>query len=405
MEDGQTLCGRFRLEKLIGRGAMGEVWSARDLKLQRDVAVKRLLTEHASNKERARLFRREASVAARLQHPGIAVVHDVCEDDHGLFIVMERLSGEDLSAVVRRNPHGLGIERALGIAIRLGEAVAAAHEGNVVHRDIKPSNVMLLPHDHVKLCDFGIARLIDPRNLEPGTAGIGTPAYMAPEQFDRSGDERSDLFAYGCVLFEMLTGVRRFDGGRRRNRETVPADRSLSRPDLPDELNKLVLELLEELPQDRPSNARQAVERLEEIRQALRKAAEKPTAFHGAPRIRAAEAESSPNRQIFTLPPLRLLGSGTPARNRTAANEAVAATIRRVIEASGLDAMLGGYVRGPMTSVYEVRPAPATDQQLVVELAEQISRALGAQAVAIPSVRSSSPLPGGNGRRIRDPEQ
>lgn len=397
MEAGQELAGRFRLEEVLGRGAVGEVWRARDLKLERNVAVKFLLYQGRSDTERVARFRREAKISASLQHPGIAVVHDAGEHEGLLFFVMEYLAGENLSTLIRRNPEGLELDRGLRIAARLAEALSAAHENGVVHRDIKPSNVVVLARDQVKICDFGIARVVDSLSVETGTVGIGTPAYMAPEQFDRSGDARSDLYSFGCLLFEMFTGVRPFDGSAPqlmfKHRELPPEPPCSLRPELPGELDDLVLELLAKREEDRPKSARQVVQLLKEIRRAIR-----PVVAGSEPMIRVTEAkgreENLPTRTMPTLPPLGLLGSGSPGRGRTAANEAVAAVIRAVIKKAGVEATLAGFVRGPVTAVYEVRPAPATDGQAVVGLAGTISQALGGANVQVhPSIRSSSPLP------------
>ena len=393
VEIGQELGGRFRLERRLGRGAMGEVWLAWDPALGRKVAIKLLPPEFLSDPERVKRFRREAQMSASLQHPGIATVHDVGTDHGQMFFVMEYLDGENLSAVIRRHSDGFDIERALGIAVQVAEALAAAHGGGVVHRDIKSSNIMVSRNDRVKICDFGIARLMDSTGSEPGTVGVGTPAYMAPEQFERSGDERSDLYSYGCVLYEMLTGRRPFDGTPAqlafKHREISPERPGALRPDVSDELDELVLELLEKRSVDRPESAVDVTKRVRGIRRSLKAPVLPPVAE--TRRVDPDVPVSKPS----TPPSLDLLGSGSPVRSRTAVNEQVSAVIREVLERSGVKARFAGFVRGPVTSVYEIRPAPDVEAAVILGLAGAVSEALGGiEVVPLSSVRSSSPLPG-----------
>lgn len=141
---GDQLAGRYRLDQRLGQGGMGEVWRAHDTALDRAVAVKVLL-EAATNDEVVARFRREATIGARLQHPGITVVHDVGQEEGRLFIVMELLPGEDLRSALAREPGGLAVEVALELAAQTAEALAAAHERSVIHRDLKPANLFLLP--------------------------------------------------------------------------------------------------------------------------------------------------------------------------------------------------------------------------------------------------------------------
>ncbi|MFJ8016459.1 protein kinase [Streptomyces sp. NPDC096339] len=257
MRVGDQLAGRYRLDRRLGAGGMGEVWHGHDLNLDRSVAVKTLL-EAASGDEFVARFRREATIGARLQHPGITVVHDVGQQDDRLFIVMELLAGEDLGTVLAREPRGLPVDAALGLAAQTAEALAAAHEQGVVHRDLKPANLFLLPDGRLKICDFGIAYSPD------ATAGwtvtgwaFGTIPYMAPEQcLGRHVDARCDLYALGCVLYALLSGEPPFGVTEtayvlmRRHVEDPP-------PALPvaPEVDRLVRALLAKAPEDRPESA------------------------------------------------------------------------------------------------------------------------------------------------------
>ncbi|MFD9477937.1 protein kinase [Streptomyces nojiriensis] len=254
---GDVLAGRYRLNRQLGHGGMGQVWRGHDLTLDRSVAVKVLL-EAATNDEVVTRFRREATIGARLQHPGITVVHDVGQQEGRLFIVMELLAGEDLGSVLARERGGLPVAAALGMAAQTAEALAAAHEQAVVHRDLKPANLFLLPGGRVKICDFGIAHSSD------ATAGwtvtgrmFGTPAYMAPEQWrGEHVDARCDLYALGCVLYALLSGEPPFGAAEqmyvlmRRHIEDAPRPLGVS-----PELNRLVLALLAKAPADRPESA------------------------------------------------------------------------------------------------------------------------------------------------------
>lgn len=163
---------------------MGEVWRAVDTRLRRAVAVKTLRAHSGADPSLVTRFRREAEIAARLQHPGITVVFDFGEHEGHLFLVMELLEGEDLRSVLSREPQGLPIPRVLELARQIAEALSAAHAGGIVHRDIKPANLMVLKSGRVKICDFGIARFAEATAGLTGRGIIGTPSYMAPEQLE-----------------------------------------------------------------------------------------------------------------------------------------------------------------------------------------------------------------------------
>ncbi|GAA4126805.1 serine/threonine-protein kinase [Actinomadura keratinilytica] len=263
MRGGLVLAGRYRLESRLGRGGMGEVWSATDLRLGRRVAVK-ILDSGAEADERAvARFRREAEIAGGLRHPGITVLFDIDADDGRLFLVMELLRGSDLATLMTAYPQGMPPGLARGLAAQIADALDAAHERGIVHRDIKPANVMVLPDWKVKILDFGIARYADRTSDLTGDAAIGTPAYMAPEQFEGGAapDARTDLYALGAVLFLMLTGRRPFaaDSAPALIKEVLltepPRVRSV-RPEVPFDLDELVAALLAKDPADRPARAR-----------------------------------------------------------------------------------------------------------------------------------------------------
>jgi serine/threonine protein kinase len=216
-----TRLGPYEVLRQVGVGGMGEVYRARDTRLDRVVALKVLRSDVLSSERRLR-FQREARAISALSHPHICVLHDIGCHDGTDFLVMEYVEGRPLSS--RIGPGGLPLAAFLPIAIQLTDAVGAAHQRGIVHRDLKPANVMVTDEDHVKVLDFGLARLGpqpgDEEGANDSTASLtaegriaGTVAYMSPEQAEgRTIDHRSDIFSLGVVLYEMATGQRPFTG-------------------------------------------------------------------------------------------------------------------------------------------------------------------------------------------------
>jgi hypothetical protein len=254
------LGGRYRLDTELGRGAMGEVWRAHDRILGREVAVKLMLSA-LSDTEMLERFRREAVIAASLQHPGITVVHDAGWHDGQLFMVMELLSGQDLRATLTANPSGLPVSRSMAIIGQASGALAAVHQKGIVHRDLKPENLFIQqPGDRVKIADFGIARDDDMTTLTTVGHPIGTPLYMAPERWEgEPATAASDLYALGCVLYEMLTGEPPFNGTLvavvNQHLKVVPPSPRERRDEVPKRLNDLVMSLIAKDPARRPPSA------------------------------------------------------------------------------------------------------------------------------------------------------
>ncbi|MFO0735356.1 MAG: serine/threonine-protein kinase [Labilithrix sp.] len=216
---GTLLADIYRLERVLGQGGMGVVWAARDEKTGRDVALKVLADDRATDPTQQARILREASAAMTIDHPNVVKVSAVLETEAGVpFIVMERLDGEPLRALLLRRGT-LDAATCLPILLGVIEAIAAAHAAGIVHRDLKPENVFLLPGGGVKVLDFGIAKRIARGDLESATAEasltstgavIGTPYYMAPEQVfgDEDVDARADVWSLGVILYECLAGVR-----------------------------------------------------------------------------------------------------------------------------------------------------------------------------------------------------
>src|SRR5439155_19665096 len=222
-----TRLGTYEIVELLGKGGMGEVYRARDSKLKREVAIK-VLPDGFSHDAQLR-FQREAEVLASLNHPHIAAIYDLADFGPSRFLVLELVEGDTLADRVARGP--IPLNESLVIARQVAEALEAAHEKGVIHRDLKPANIKVTPDGNVKVLDFGLAKLASPAEaghhadlansptltspaMMTGVGVIlGTAAYMAPEQAKgRPADKRCDVWAFGAVLYEMLTGKRAFEG-------------------------------------------------------------------------------------------------------------------------------------------------------------------------------------------------
>ncbi|MBO8193719.1 serine/threonine protein kinase [Streptomyces oryzae] len=279
---GRRLNGRYELLELLGAGGMGEVWRARDHQLEREVAVKLLVPQRggageAGREEMAARFRREARSAAALDSPHIVAVHDHGADEGSPFLVMALVHGSSLHEVLRdtgRVPLGDALRWTADVC----RALETAHAAGVVHRDIKPANIMVEDAEgagRAKVVDFGIAKFTEARATDPqltttGGVPFGSVLYMAPEQFRQERvDGRTDLYALGCVLYELLVGRPPYTGSAAgvmfNHLHDVPLRPSRARPELPPSVDRLVLTLMARVPADRPPNAGEALARVREV--------------------------------------------------------------------------------------------------------------------------------------------
>src|ERR1700730_4547701 len=282
-----TRLGRYEIHSRLGAGGMGEVYRATDTKLGRDVALKVLPGEMAQDAERLGRFRREAKVLAQLDHPNIVTIYSVEESDGVHFLTMQLVEGVPLDRLIC--PSGLPVEQIIQIAEALADALAAAHEQGIVHRDLKPANVMGTSQGRVGLLDFGLAEDRRGSNLGDATmtsdsrtqVGVvmGTPAYMSPEQTSgRPLDHRTDIFSLGVLLHEMATGRRPFEGNSSAElvsailRDTPPSVTDI-RPDLPNDLARIIRRCLEKDPRHRLQTARDVSNEFRELARASARSA------------------------------------------------------------------------------------------------------------------------------------
>ena len=252
---------------------MGVVWKAYDSVLRRFVALKLLGSKIGKTHDARERFLREARAAAALQHPNIVTVYDLGEAERQLFIAMELIDGDDLSGLIAsREP--LALERKLDMVVEMLEGLQYAHERGVIHRDIKPSNVRVKTDGRVKIMDFGIARLQSAEQTSPG-AIVGTPSHMAPEQITNGAiTPATDLFAVGCLLYELLSYTRPFAGETVHGvlyqvLTTEPKPLRAAAPSIPAALERVVAKAMNKAPEDRYGSAREMQEALLGIRASL----------------------------------------------------------------------------------------------------------------------------------------
>jgi Tol biopolymer transport system component len=311
--------GPYEIVSLIGAGGMGEVYKARDTRLGRDVAVKVLPASFAVDPERLRRFEQEARAVAALSHSGILAVYDIGQHDGTPYLVSELLEGESLRELLARGP--LSHRRAVGYAIQIAQGLAAAHSKDIAHRDLKPDNLFITRDGHVKILDFGLAKTIEKRGgpvagqtdatvTVQGTATdaglvMGTVGYMSPEQVRGVAvDCRTDIFSFGAVLYEMLTGQRAFKRDTAAETMTAilnddPPELQQSAQPVPPALERTVRHCLEKSPDQRFQSARDLAFDLESL-----------TSLTGSGGVAAAKGKATPTWwYVAALAGLVLIGA------------------------------------------------------------------------------------------------
>jgi eukaryotic-like serine/threonine-protein kinase len=261
---------RYHVESLLGSGGMGKVYKARDRELERTVAIKVLRPDLMTDPQALQRFKHELLLASSISHPNILRIHDLGEYNGVKFISMAYVDGGDLTQLLRKEGR-LPLERVLNIMRQLAAALSAAHGVNVVHRDLKPQNLLMGSEDHVYVTDFGIAKTLESDRTSVTRTGavLGTPLYMSPEQVEgKPVDHRSDLYTYGLIFYEMLTGVLPFSGDTTfqlmyQRVHQQPKRPELVIPDLPPYLSRICLKCLEKEPANRYQSASEILVDLE----------------------------------------------------------------------------------------------------------------------------------------------
>ncbi len=325
--------GQYKIIDSLGAGGMGEVYLARDKKLDRNVAIKILNAEFSQDEANLQRFVSEAKAASALNHPNILTIYEFGEAEDARFIVSEYIEGKTLREIIRASR--LGFPEILDIAIQITGALSAAHKAHLIHRDIKPENIMIRPDGYVKVLDFGLAKLIEQKNnsifsseeptvrlnLTAKGVIVGTVNYMSPEQAKGERvDERTDIFSLGALIYEMLAGKPPFAGGNAivtigsiLNKE--PMSLKQQRPEVPQELERIINKALRKDPEERYQTAKDLLIDLKDVRQDLE--------FQNKLDRTAAPDHEGAKTQVFNAKALnssslQALSGRTQPENRTA---------------------------------------------------------------------------------------
>lgn len=343
---GVTLSGRYRLQRLIATGGMGQVWEAVDSRLGRRVAVKVLKNEFSSDPEFIERFRAEARTTAMLNHPGIASVHDYGEsqmDGEGrtAYLVMELVNGEPLNSVLKRTGR-LSLRHALDMLEQTGRALQVAHAAGLVHRDVKPGNILITPTGQVKITDFGIAKAVDAAPVTQTGMVMGTAQYIAPEQaLGQDASPASDVYSLGVVGYEVVSGKRPFigDGALTVAMKHIKEPPPPLPPDLPPNVRELIEITLVKNPAQRYRSGGPFADAVAAVRAGRRppRPSQSPPVGRAAP---AAIPSATPARIAATsssrTPPPRRSRPATTSRRQPPARRTFSSGQRALLWAAGV---------------------------------------------------------------------
>jgi serine/threonine protein kinase/Tfp pilus assembly protein PilF len=267
---GSTFANRYQIIEELGKGGMGKVYKVRDTQIQEKIALKLIKPEVAKDKKTLERFRNELRLARKIRHKNICQMFDLGEEKGTHFITMEFVPGQDLKGLIRQSGQ-LAVGTTINIAKQICEGLTEAHKSGVVHRDLKPSNIMIDKDGDVRIMDFGIARSLEAKGITGAGVMIGTPEYMSPEQVEgKDLDQRSDIYSLGVILYEMVTGKVPFEGDTPftvgvKHKSEAPQNPKEINPQLPEDLNNLILRCLEKEKESRYQNAGGVLSELKNI--------------------------------------------------------------------------------------------------------------------------------------------
>jgi serine/threonine protein kinase len=287
---GTLFASRYEVIEELGQGGMGRVYRVHDTKLNEEVALKLIRPEFGADKRTVERFHNEIKLARKIRHKNVCGTHDLHEEGRTLYLTMEYVRGEDLKSLIKRTKT-LAVGTSVSIAHQVAEGLAEAHKLGIVHRDLKPGNIMIDKDGNARIMDFGIARLAGAKGITGGNVMIGTPGYMSPEQVEgKEADRGSDLYSLGVVIFEMLTGRLPFEGETPlsiavKQRSEAPPDPRTLNPQIPEDLDRIILKCLEKPREKRYRSAEELLADLARVEQSL------PTTPHTHPARKPATSK------------------------------------------------------------------------------------------------------------------